>query len=285
MKTWGFAFLAVWITTAVTVHAFEDLLLGFAEREATALREGRGLPQFSAEFPDATAVHAERVQKHFVTRRLSDGETLAGIKGAVVSAGGQQMFGLDGPLSAVLFKSGWHDASDEPLKIPVRDGAVPGVETELGILLSQPIHEAVPDIDALKACVKAVVPVIELPAGKHDWPQKPKDTDLIACNVDAAHYIVGKPHADPNLDLDTLPVRLLEDGEVRNETTGGDAKNGQWWNFLQQVNWAVRQGYKLEPGMLVITGALGTIHKAEAGRFRADFGPLGLIEFELTTGP
>lgn len=260
---------------------FEDRLLSFAEEQAAAMGSGAPLKQFSVAFPETAAVHAETVQKHYVARRLADGESFAGIKGAVVGAGGQQMFGIEGPLSAVLFQSGWHEAGEAPTQIPVREDAAPGVETELGIILSKSIVAELADVDALRAFVEAVVPVIELPAGRHDWKEKPKAVDLIAANVDSDHYIVGKGHTDLSLDLEALKIRLLEGGAVRNETTGGDARNGQWWNFLHQVNWAVRQGYPLEPGHLVITGALGKIHRADSGSFRAEFGELGVIEFEL----
>ncbi len=284
MRILPFALIGFYFATSANLHAFEDLLLSFAEKQAAALSGGHALPQFSVEFPTAAAAHAEIVQTHYVARRLADGETLAGIKGAVVGAGGQQMFGIEGPLSAVLFTSGWHDSAEQPVLIPVQEGAAPGVETELGVILSESIHKELADVDALKACVEAVVPVIELPAGRHDWKEKPKAVDLIAANVDSDHYIVGKHHTDLSLDLDALPIRLIEGDEVRNETTGGDARNGQWWNFLRQVNWAVRQGYELQPGNLVITGALGKIHKADSGSFRAEFGELGMIEFELVKG-
>lgn len=273
--------LAVAMLAGAPCFAFEDGLLSFAEEQATAKMAGQPLKQFSMAFPEAERVHAETVQKHYLQRLLTEGEVLSGIKGAVVGAGGQAFFAIDGPLSAVLFQSGWHDAGATPVKIPVREGATPGVETELGIIFSKSIRQELPDVDALKACVEAVVPVIELPAGLHDWKEKPKAVDLVAANVDSDHYIVGARHPDLSLDVDVLPIRLLESGEVKNETTGGDAKNGQWWNFLQQVNWAVRQGYKLEPGYLVITGALGKIYKADSGSFRAEFGVLGTIEFEL----
>jgi 2-keto-4-pentenoate hydratase len=259
----------------------DSALESFAEKQTVAFKGDRGLPQLSVAFPEASTADAEWVQKRFISRRLLSGETLAGIKGAVVGAKGQTSLGIDGPLSAVLLRGGWHEAKDIPVRIPVREGATPGVETELGLLLSKPVRNAIPDIVTLKDHVSAIVPVIELPAGRHDWPQKPAAVDLIAANVGADHFILGQRHEDLDLDLDALPIRLSKDGDIVHATTGGDAKRGQWWNFLHQVNWAVEQGYRPQPGHLVITGALGKIHKADRGAFHADFGELGSIEFEL----
>ena len=258
---------------------FEDAFLSFAKTAAAAKQQGKLLPQFSTAYPNATLAQAEIAQRHYV-KRLLDSESLAGIKGAVAGEGGQKFFGIDGPLSALLFKSGWHQSKDSPT-INVRPGALPGVETELGILLKTAITKEVNSVEALKEKVHAIVPIVELPAGLHNWPQKPKATDLVAANVDSDQYIVGKPHQDLDTDIDSLPIELKHNQVVQNTTTGGDAKNGQWWNFLHQVNWAVRQGYPLEPGHLIITGALGKIYKGGPGEYQASFGKLGEISFSL----
>lgn len=251
----------------------------FGKRSATAHSEGRPIPQFSVEFPGATLGMAEITQKAFVARIL-EGKTFGGIKGAVVGAGGQELFGIDQALSAVLLAEGRLEAADRP-EVAIREGASPGVETELGILLDKPITEPVADIPSLKSLVRAIVPVIELPAGRHDWPEKPRATDLVAANVDSDLYLVGEEYRDLSLDLDAVAIRLERDGRPINETTGGAAKGGQWTNFLRQVNWAVAQGYDLRPGHLVITGALGKISREGTGDYRADFGPLGEIRFSL----
>lgn len=265
---------------ALSAIAFEDTLLSFAESQAAAKQAGKPLAQFSVAEPKAAIHHAEVVQKHYV-RRLLDDDEFAGIKGAVVGEGGQKFFEIDGPLSAVLFKSGWHDAKDQP-SIKIREGANPGVETELGLILDQPIAAKIESVEALKKKVRKLVPVVELPAGLHDWPRKPKAIDLIAANVDSDNYIVGKGSTDLTIDLDALPIRLFRDEQLLNETTGGDAKGGQWANFLHQINWAIEQGYEFEPGQIVITGALGKIVKDGAGSYLATFGELGEIKFELT---
>ena len=253
--------------------------VAFADGLSEAMTAGKPLASFSAAFPEATQAEAESVQKRHVGNLLKH-DSLGGTKGAVVGEAGQKAFGIDAPLSAVLFQSGWLEASDEPT-VTIREGALPGVETEIGILLGEPITKRIESIEDLKRHVRAVVPVIELPAGRHAWPNPPKPTDLVAVNVDSDHYIVGTPSATLDLDLDAIPIRLRKDGAVVNETSGGNARHGQWWNFLRQVNWAVEQGYDLKPGHLVITGALGKIGRDGVGRYEADFGPLGTIRFAL----
>ena len=241
---------------------------------------GKPLPLFHAAYPKTGLDHAYSVQRDYVAG-LANTDTIAGFKGAVVGEAGQKKFGLEGPLSGVLFQSGWHHAKDQPV-IPIQEGTNPGIETELGILLKEPITKPVSCVDDLKTKVRSIVPVIELPAGKHDWPLPPRATDLVVVNVDSDNYIVGKEHTDLSLDLNSLPIQLHRNGQLINETTGGHARNGQWANFLHQVNWALEQGYTLKPGNLIITGALGKIRRDGPGNYKAKFGELGSIEFTLS---
>lgn len=268
-----------WIRISGLLESRREKLASFGRDQAKRYRAGEPLDQFSGKFPEATLEEAAVAQATYVGEL---GKTFAGVKGAVVGKGGQDFFGIDGPLSAVLFREGWHEASGK-LVIAIREGANPGVETELGLILAKPIRDRLDSIDDLKKHVRSLVPVVELPAGRHAWPDKPRATDLVAANVDSDHFILGTETDDLSIDLDALPIRLLRGDEVLNQTTGGDAAGGQWSNFLHQVNWAVEQGYQLEAGHLVITGALGTIAKEGPGTYRADYGSMGSIEFTLSS--
>ena len=44
---------------------------------------------------------------------------------------------------------------------------------------------------------------------------------------------------------------------------------------------ALGQGREIQPGYLILTGALGKITPAEPGDWTADFGELGKIEFSI----
>lgn len=285
-----FVFLSL-VALLGSAAAQRDEVTQFAYEQAKARSQNKPLAQLSVVVPDASTEDAIVAQKHYVfyfagitevEPELEDAE-IVGIKGAVVSEVGQKFFGIDGPLSAVLFKHGWHNAKDQNrTEIEIREDAEPGVEMELGIILSKRISEELESVEELKKHVRAIVPVVELPAGLHNWPQKPKAIDLIAANVDSDNYIVGEEHTDLTIDLDALSIQLTKDGGVINETTGGAAKNGQWANFLHQVNWAVRQNYfPLKSGNLIITGALGKINRTGKGDYEADFGELGDIKFKL----
>lgn len=217
----------------------------FARSAAEAHLADQPLPQLSFILPEATREQAVDAQFAYVDHILTRDE-IAGFKGAVAGAGGQEKLGLNGPLSAVLFKSGWLESKDSPV-INIQPDITPAIETELGLILANPITAV----------------------------------DLTAANIGSAHYIVGPRTTDSALNLDQLRIRLYSGKQLINETTGGAAHRGQWWNFLHQINEALDRGYELEAGQLVISGALGEIRRDEVGDYRATFSQLGTIKFSL----
>ena len=47
------------------------------------------------------------------------------------------------------------------------------------------------------------------------------------------------------------------------------------------INKAIAHGYTLEPGQLLMTGALGGPQPGKAGHYVGDYGDFGRIEFDL----
>lgn len=251
----------------------------FAKSAAEARLADQPLPQLSFILPEATLEQAVDAQFAYVDHILTRDE-IAGYKGAVAGAGGQEKLGLNGPLSAVIFKSGWLESKDSPV-LNIQPDITPAVETELGLILAKPITEPVTDIASLKEKVAAIVPVVELPAARLAWNNPITAVDLTATNIGSAHYIVGPRTTDLALNLDQLKIRLYCGKQLINETTGGAAHRGQWWNFLYQINEALDRGYELGAGQLVISGALGEIRRDGVGDYRATFSDLGTIKFSL----
>jgi 2-keto-4-pentenoate hydratase len=60
----------------------------------------------------------------------------------------------------------------------------------------------------------------------------------------------------------------------------------QWEALRWLVNTVLAEGYAIEPGQLLMTGALGGAHPASPGRYRAEFGgpaaaALGAVEIDV----
>ena len=239
--------------------------------------EGRPIPVLSLRHPAMDVNLAYSVQKAYVEKRLSK-EKIAGFKAGLTSEAGQKTFGVDGPLAGVLFESGKLMGD-----VTVDTGMFTQVmiETEIGFAIGKAISHSLKDVAELQEHIKAVMPVVELPdMGFADMKQL-KGVDIIAANVAAKQFILGQEKAVEGQDLNSVTVSLSLDDQEVNAGKGTDALGDQWKAALWLVNTMVEQGWKLEPGYIVITGALGKMLPGKPGKYVADYGSLGKIAFEI----
>jgi 2-keto-4-pentenoate hydratase len=241
----------------------------------TAHRDRQLTPLLSREDPDLDAESAYEVQTLYVRRRLAD-DRMGGLKAGLTSEAGQKRLGLTAPVAAVLFASGRKEGS------PVIDRSAFKrliVETEIGFVLGQPIGRALRDVSSVRENIRAVCPAIELPDVGFADPTALKGVDLIAANGGAAQFIAGPEHHPTTIDAGELRVTLSRDGQVVNQWTG--TAQDQWNTALWMINTMVEHGWKLEPGHILITGALGTDVSGDPGHYEANLDRLGTISFDI----
>nr|VFJ76375.1 MAG: 2-keto-4-pentenoate hydratase [Candidatus Kentron sp. FW] len=251
-----------------------DLLL-----QAEITREP--IPMLSKWYPDMDVDGAYRVQKAYVEKKLTTGKP-AGFKAALTSKAGRRRFGPDVPVAGVLFASGRWTKNERTH--PVVHGKMfryPIVETEIGFVLGEYLMRPIPDVATLKKAIRSVVPIIELPDLGFTDKKHFEIVDLIAANAAARGFIVGKVRPVDTIDPNTITVTLSLDGREINRGKGTDAYGDQWQAALWLVNTMIEQGWNPEPGQILITGALGKIVPGKPGRYKADYGELGSIVFEI----
>lgn len=251
-----------------------DWVVPFAERIHKAWGDGTPMPQISAAYPEASLAEAYLAQKHFVSLMIKPGG-VGGFKAAGVASAEPGH-----PLVAVMPASGILHAKDNVI-IDLADDPHRHVENEIGYLFHKPITEPPADVDALRQCVKAIVAIVEVPGGAVEGLQPATTNDIVAWNINAKAMILGDEHGPGAIDPDDINITLSRDGETVNTARGGLAAGGQWNTLLKTVNNVLRQGYTVQPGHIITNGALGKILKAAPGRYLADYGPLGVIKFEV----
>lgn len=256
-------------------------LKGNADQWASLLikahSEGRCIPVLSYRYPDADEETAYKVQKTVVEKRLSKDKS-AGFKAGLTSKGAQKRFGTNGPVSGVLFASGKY--TDNPV-IRLSRFKDLRLEMEIGFVIGKPITQPLKDTAALRDRIRAVMPVIELPDLCFEDPQKLTALDIIAANVSAVGFIKGKEKDVTGPDLNDISVVLYRDGQEVNRGKGSDALGDQWKAALWLINTMVSRGWTLEPGQIIITGALGKMIPGKPGRYTADYGDFGTIHFKI----
>jgi len=240
-------------------------------------KTGGRIPVISKHHPGIDVKTAYRIQKAYVEKRLAK-EKIAGFKAGLTSEAGQKKFGVDAPLAGVLFHSG---KKTESQVIKQSAFNLLRIETEIGFVTGKPITRPVEDISHLRDYVRAVMPAIELPDLGFADMKLLKGVDIIAGNVAADQFIPGREREIKDLDINAVTVTLYLDGQVVNRGKGSDAMGDQWKAALWLVNLMVRQGYRIEPGFMLITGALGKMIPGKPGKYVADYGSFGKIAFEI----
>jgi 2-keto-4-pentenoate hydratase len=242
-----------------------------------AHNESQKIPVLSIQYPELDEKTAYQVQNAYVKQRLGK-DRVAGFKAGLTAEVSWKRFGLKGPAAGVLFASGKRNGNCIIDKAAFKTLMM---ETEIGFVIGKSIHHPLKDTAEIKEHTRGVVPVIELPELGFTDMQKLKGPDIIAANIGAAMFLVGEKQKINNLDLDALQVTLKRNGEPVNQGKGTDALAGQWKAALWLVNTMVKQGWKIEPGHIIITGALGRMVPGKPGNYTADYGSLGTITFKI----
>lgn len=251
------------------------------DRFVAAWKEQKPLPALSRVAPDLDLEQAYDIQQAWVKQTI-DEAGIGGIKGGVVTAGGQSFLGLTEPVGAILRASGRYEGGDSPEVLLER---FPGLklECEIGFTVKTPILKRPESIDELKPLIAGITPVIELISGDWEGPAggKPTGQDLAAINVTAAGYIVGNPIAADSLDPKQVTLQLSHEDKLVNSAQGVDCWHGPWETALWLTQFAFDQEVQLKAGDVIICGALGKILNAEIGNYHYDAGDLGMFSFSV----
>lgn len=234
-------------------------------------------PVLSTSHPELDVPMAYTIQKAYVGKLLAN-DKIAGFKAGLTSQAGQQKFGVNAPVAGVLLTSG---KLADGVTVDTAKFAALMLETEIGYVLGKPITQPVKDVAELQAAVKGVMPAIELPDLGFTDMKNLKGVDIIAANVSARQMIVGQERPVAGVDVNAITLSLTLNGQEVNKGKGTDALGDQWQAALWLVNTMVAQGWTLEPGAVLITGALGNMLPGKPGNYVADYGDFGKITFTI----
>jgi len=230
--------------------------------------------------PDLDTATAYRIQDLVVAQRLARGARVIGAKLGLTSHAKQERMNVDQPLY------GWLTSDMVlPANVPVDLGSFVHVraEPEIGFLLGASI-EAPATAATVLAATAGVFGAIELIDSRYD-AFRFRHPDVIADNASSAGVIMGGVTAAPAelVDLKLLGCVLRHDGRVV-ATAAGAAVLG---HPAEAVAWLVNQlaarGRRLEPGSIVLSGALtDAVPLAPGQSVVAEFDGLGAVEIHCS---
>ena len=231
------------------------------------------ITEVSPGFPMADAY---AVQRRYVAQRQAAGDRVVGYKGSLMSQKSLDDRGVKAPLFGTLFASG---AVASGGTVSLCRQRRPIIEMKLGYTFAQPIRQAVTSLDALKAAVATVRPVVELPDIAYRDDKTYGAVDMVAANVTAANFVQGAAKAAGGLDLNALQASIARDGKELTKGKGDESLGEQWGSLRTVVNQLIAQGLTVEPGQIVLTGKIGDKPAVAPGAYAARFGPLGEVKF------
>lgn len=216
-----------------------------------------------------------RIQKELVKLLLADGDWIVGHKVGLTSKPMQRLIGMDSPdHGPVLASTVYADGAD----VPVSRFIQPRIEAEIVFVLGEPLRgPGVSVLDAARA-VSGVAAAMEIVDSRiQDWKIGLADTigDLASNGA-----VVTASRLVPLSGLDTrlLGMVLTRNGELVDTAAGAAALGDPVAVVAWLANTLGELGVTLEPGHLIMTGALHAAVPMVAGDvFRAEFASLGSV--------
>ncbi len=240
------------------LEAQGESLADLADRIAEAALLDRPYPDVAATLSETDAY---AVQRSWVFGAY--GEFPAGFKAGLTNQAAQARFGVTEPVIGALPEVARLDAN---AIVPARAGLL--IEVEIGFLVGK---------DGMPA---AMMGVVELPLLAFERPDVLDRNDVIGSNVSVYRFIPGQTTLlDPAVR--DAAVVLERDGEALNRAFAADAMGDPLAAYHWMVGKARAVGYRVEPGMIMMTGALGRVVDATPGRYTATFEGMGAVEFEV----
>jgi 2-keto-4-pentenoate hydratase len=189
----------------------------------------------------------------------------------------QRALGLDGPVIGSLFAPGARSPGAR-----VERGAFRSllIETELGFRAARRIDAPLAGAADLEGAIATVAPMFEL--ADPGFARVPiRGTDMIAANAACGGFVAGPARPFAGFDLDGERVRLLRDGAPLHDASSSELMGAHAQALLWLVNAVIGRGLVIEPGHLLMTGALGGAHPGAPGRYSAEFSTLGRLEITV----
>ena len=247
-----------------------------AARLDAAWRGGVPIAPISESDGVADAATAYAIQDHWTRLRLARGEKIAGRKIGLTAKAVQQQLGVDEPDYGALWQSSFYPSREGRVELPAAHFLQPRVEGEIAFLMARQLRGPGVTPREVLAATEACALGVEIVASRiADWRIKLADT--IADNASYGGHSVGP--WDKRLreaDLPALALRIVHNGSLAAEGLGAAVLGHPAASAAWLVNKLAAFGVGLEPGDVVISGAICKMLPARRGdRF----------EFSLTGQP
>ena len=236
-----------------------------AERLDFAWRQRTPITPLSEEGGITGIADAYAIQTCWTEMRVARGEKIVGRKIGLTAKAVQEQLGVDQPDYGTLWQSSFYEASGGQVTVPASDFISPRIEGEVAFLIGKPLKG--PNItpqDVLAATEACALGVEIVDSRIADW--KIKITDTIADNASYGGFTLGP--WDKKLkeaDLAAIGMSIARNGQEAAQGVGAAVLGSPVISCAWLANKLLEFGVSLEPGDIVISGALMKMLPFQAG--------------------
>ena len=193
----------------------------------------------------------------------------------------QQRFGMSSPISGVLWPDTGLIFNGDITDIQRRDFSKPILEMELAFRINTLIPEPLADVSEVQFVVSEIMPALELPDLGFDSEVGVTGEAIVAANAGARYYVLGAPVSVEQVDVNAVRAKLYNDGELDQRGEATQVMGNQWRALFWLINSLVEQGWVLQPGQVLLSGAMGEMIPVETGVYEARFSGLGEVRIQV----
>lgn len=254
-----------------------------APAKARALYDARRtrvpIEPFTDTDPSLGMADGYAVQRELIDLLLADGDRIIGHKVGLTSKPMQKMIGVDSPdHGPVLASTVYRDGEEIPLDRFIQ----PKIEAEIVFVLGERLEGPGVTVTQAHAAIAGAVAAMEIVDSRIvDWRIKLADTVAdLASNGAMATSSRVVPLA--GLDTRLIGMSLTRNGELVDTGAGAAALGDPVAVVAWLANVLGENGVALEPGHLIMTGALhAAVPMTPGDVFRAEFDRLGPITVKV----
>jgi 2-keto-4-pentenoate hydratase len=218
---------------------------------------------------------AYSVQNINTERRLAEGRKLVGRKIGLTAKAVQKQLGVDQPDFGMLFDDMVAPDSGE---IPYHQVMQPRIEGEIALVLAKPLDRERHTIDDVARGIDHIVAAFEIVGSRiANWDIKIADT--VADNASSGRFVLGSEYKRlADVDLVNCKMVMLRGGQEVSAGTGAACLGNPLNAALWLADMMVKYGRPLQPGDVILSGALGPMVAVSPGdTFEAQFEGLGRV--------
>jgi len=241
------------------------VLHAFAEKLDAAMKTGAPLPHFSVSETVATLADAYAIQTAWTALRVARGEKIMGRKIGLTAKAVQEQLGVDQPDYGTLWESSFYEARNGSVTVPASHFIAPRIEGEIAFLIGKPLERPnITPADVLAATEACALGVEIVDSRIADW--KIKFFDTIADNASYGGFTLGPwDRKLRDADLAAIGMTISQNGVRVAEGTGAAVLGGPAISCAWLANKLLEFGVSLQPGDVVISGALMKMIPFKAG--------------------